>query len=65
MDGTGRAQSLAGVVTIVALPLLYIGATRQVTALVAIGLVLFTAAMLTTPVMRLRATLRRDGTAHG
>lgn len=65
MDATGRAQSLAGIVTISALPLLYIGGTQQVMILVVIGLVLFTTAMTITPVMHLLITLRRGRDAHG
>ncbi|GAB3716776.1 hypothetical protein [Nocardiopsis oceani] len=65
MDATGRAQSLAGIVTIAALPLLYIGGTQQVTILVVIGLVLFTAAMTITPAMHFLITLRRGRDAHG
>lgn len=52
MGRTTSVQSLAGAATVIALPLLYLGGVHQEPLLTAIGLVLFTLAMLTTPVMR-------------
>ena len=52
MTHTLRAQSVAGIAAVLALPLLYVGGVSQLPALTAVGLVLFTAAMLTTPVLR-------------
>jgi len=52
MTRTALAQSLAGIAAVLALPLLYLGGANHIPALTAIGLVIFTAAMVTTPVLR-------------
>lgn len=46
-------QIAAGLGTVAALPLLYIGLTREVTALVVLGFVIFGASMAVTPILRL------------
>lgn len=47
-----RIQSAAGIGTVAALPLIYIGATRDIPALTVLGFVLFAISMLITPAMR-------------
>jgi len=52
MTRTALAQTLAGIAAILALPLLYLGGANNIPALTSVGLVIFTAAMVTTPVLR-------------
>ncbi|MDP0926971.1 hypothetical protein Q0601_07300 [Paracoccus onubensis] len=46
-------QVIAGIVAIIAVPLLYVGLMHNVSILAATGFLLFTASMLTTPILRL------------
>lgn len=52
MNRTARIQTWAGLATIVALPLLYLGATNELLPVTVLGLVVFTAGMLITPTLR-------------
>lgn len=52
MNRTARIQTWAGLATIVALPLLYLGAMNELLPVTVIGLVVFTAGMLITPALR-------------
>lgn len=66
MNRTARAQTGAGVATLVALPLLYLGGTQNIPALVVIGFVVFTAGMLTAPLLRfLPPPKETDSTREG
>jgi hypothetical protein len=46
-------QIAAGLGTVLALPLLYVGLTRDITGLVVLGFVVFGASMAVTPILRL------------
>ncbi len=48
-----KLQICAGVGAVIALPLLYVGFKQDVAALAALGLAVFGASMLVTPVLRL------------
>lgn len=61
MDRTTRAQAAAGGTALVALPALYLGGVYGMAALSAAGMVLFTAAMLVPPVLRILATRSPTG----
>lgn len=52
MNRTARIQTWAGVAAIAALPPLYLGATNELFPVTVLGLVVFTAGMLITPVLR-------------
>lgn len=59
MTRTALAQSLAGMAALLALPLLYLGGANHIPALTAVGLVVFAAAMITTPVLRVAFRARQ------
>lgn len=52
MNRTARIQSAAGAATIVSLPLLYIGGTRQILPVTVIGFAIFAIGILATPALR-------------
>lgn len=52
MNTTNRIQTLATLVTVAALPFLYIGGRTDTAALTAIGMVVFAVGMLICPVLQ-------------
>lgn len=65
MNRAARVQSGAGITTVVALPLLYIGGTQPLPVLTVIGFVMFTIGMVSVPLMRfVPADKRNDAPAR-
>ena len=60
MNTTARIQSAAGAATILALPLLYIGAVHRIVPVTAAGFTVFAIGMLVTPTLRFLPRLTRQ-----